>query len=719
MTYKWTELAATEQPRGPLADFSLNVMERFIAADLGLNGDDSVDEGRSNYDEQWWLALVTVARANGEISSLKISDLVTKAAEYRPEPLSDSLVIPGEYGPTFRSSTDLDVITIYARRDYLNAANASNGEESLGISSIMVSVPLESGTLNPSAVPFLPPDLDVQITPQTVVTAVIDHGIAIAHDLFRRENAAGDLVLSRVDFFLDMDGVPDPDALVKSTVGRVWTRAEIEVVLKDNFYNGLLDEAAAYRELGLINRQTRSLNTCAHRVSHGTHVTGLASGYPAADDTGAERRIIAVQLPTRLVANTLGFGLEQALEQALLFIAGQMAHYKIGNAVYDPPLVMNFSFGNFMGPHDGTGEVERVIDTVLTNMAATSNRPRLLLLPSGNGNLSRCHAVINLTNAAPAEDLDWVLQPADRSASILSVWLPLMTPVPDGTVTLEITVPGFDIPHTLTAGMTPSYTLLTDTDPQGNDLIIGIVVYLPPRAPTFRGLYMVLVAPTDHPMNVRPVAPSGNWTLRIVKAAGVDELALKIWVQRDETLPGFPEFGRQSYLSDTLYQRFDRPGGTVIVEDPVSHDSPVYRAGMINGIACGNLPAVIAGYVRSDCKMAAYSAGGPTLNADRLTGPDASAVSDDSVALRGVLSAGSSSGSRVSMNGTSVSTPQVARWAANQIALSPTTLFTRANVVAKALADDPPSQGKPSAFRIGGGRMNLDTVFGELRWSDQ
>lgn len=136
---------------------------------------------------------------------------------------------------------------------------------------------------------------------------------------------------------------------------------------------------------------------------------------------------------------------------------------------------------------------------------------------------------------------------------------------------------------------------------------------------------------------------------------------------------------------------------------------------MINGIGCGDLPAVIAGYVNSDGKMATYSAGGPTLNISRLFGPDASAVSDDSVALHGVLSAGSSSGSRVSMNGTSVSTPQVARWAADQMAAAPNVSFGRADVFAQALADDPYQPDKPAPTRTGGGRLRLPSVFGELR----
>ncbi|MBT3143184.1 S8 family serine peptidase [Ruegeria litorea] len=713
MAYEWKELALEDQPRNPLADFALNVMARFTAAEIGLSNEHRPMDRSSDFDQQWWLALVSVT------PGLSIAGLMERAADFLPPDHPGSLVIPGEYSEDFRNRQDIDVITLYARRDYLNAANAANGAEQLGIETLLVSTPLESQTLSSPAEPFTPPDLKVPVTPNTVVTAVIDHGVAIAHDLFRRKDINGDLVLSRVDFFLDMDGTPDPNAPVPSTIGRVWTGPEINEILKNNLHNGLLDDAAVYRDLGLIDWKTRPFNACAHRLSHGTHVTGLASGYDASDADGLERRIIVVQLPTRLVANTLGFGLEQAIEQAMSFISQQLVHFQVDEVEQQMPLVVNFSFGNFMGPHDGTGEVSRSIDTIMSNMEASSNRPRLLMMPSGNGNLSRCHAVINLTQAAPTAELDWQLQPADRSASILSVWLPVMTPVKDNTVTMQVTVPGFDTPRTLTAGMTPSYNWLTEQDHLGNTIILGLVVYQPPVAPTARGKFTIAVVPTDNPMRVGLVAPSGDWKLQFVKGNAVDKLSLNIWVQRDETLPDFPEFGRQSYLSDPSYTRFNVPGGKVISEDPVAHASPVRRAGMINGIACGNLPAVIAGYVSSDGRMSAYSAGGPTLNGFRLTGPDASAVSDDSVVLHGVLSAGSNCGSRVSMSGTSVSTPRVARWVADQFAQSPTTPFGRGNVVAKALNDDPPSPHKPSAFRTGGGRMELRNIFGSLRWPGQ
>ncbi|WP_294223460.1 S8 family serine peptidase [uncultured Shimia sp.] len=714
MTITWTDLSRSQQPRDLLTYFALNAMQRFFEADRDFVNETPVGLDPVDYEDQMWLALVSVAKTANNERSWSLQDLLNKAGDYDPPLPEGAVIIPGEYDLSYRERTDLDVVSIYAKRAYLNAANAADGERRLGIASITTCAPLDRRSLHLSSDPFAPRTVTQSISSEAVVTAVIDHGIAIAHDLFRREEN-GKLALSRVDFFLNMDDVSQTSGLLQASLGRVWTRSEIETVLEKHLHNGLLDEAEVYRELGLINWQDRPFNSCAHRVSHGTHVAGLAAGYDADEPVGDDRRIIAIQLPTSVVRNTMGFGIETTIEKALEFVAEHIQNYEQDGEPVTPPLVINFSFGNFLGPHDGTGVVSRAIHAALADMSQATNRPRLLLLPSGNGNLSRCHAVIELTEQAPEKEIDWELQPSDRSASVLSIWLPLMPDIPDAALSLSITLPGESEAHTITVGMVPRFTLINRTAPGGGEVVIGIVIYCPPQAPTFRGQIMIVALPTDNPKDVRPVAPFGNWTLRFAKREGVGPLKLNAWVQRDETLPGFPEFGRQSRLSDQNYPRFKLPSGKTLDEDLSSRPSLVRRAGMINGIGCGTLPAVIAGYVNSDGKMATYSAGGPTLNISRLFGPDASAVSDDSVALHGVLSAGSSSGSRVSMNGTSVSTPQVARWAADKMAAAPNVSFGRADVFAQALTDDPYQPDKPAPTRTGGGRLRLPSVFGGLR----
>ncbi|HEX4894332.1 MAG TPA: S8 family serine peptidase, partial [Hyphomicrobiaceae bacterium] len=132
-----------------------------------------------------------------------------------------------------------------------------------------------------------------------------------------------------------------------------------------------------------------------------------------------------------------------------------------------------------------------------------------------------------------------------------------------------------------------------------------------------------------------------------------------------DTAYGFPTAGRQSYFDDPSYERRDWKGHVVLTDKP---DSPVKRRGTLNAIATGDDPRIIVmgGYVLSTGRAADYSSSGPTSGT--RTGPDALAMSDRTPVLGGVLAAGTRSGSRVAMNGTSVAVPSVTRMIARELA---------------------------------------------------
>jgi hypothetical protein len=138
------------------------------------------------------------------------------------------------------------------------------------------------------------------------------------------------------------------------------------------------------------------------------------------------------------------------------------------------------------------------------------------------------------------------------------------------------------------------------------------------------------------------------------------------WIQRDETPYGYRRRGRQSRFEDPDYVRFDAYGYP-LEEDPENHKSYIRRSGTLNAIATGAATVAVAGYRYSDGLPATYSASGPEatdsakLNSGFRRSPDAMAVSDDSVTCRGVLAAGTRSGSVAAMNGTSVAAAYVTR----------------------------------------------------------
>lgn len=718
MSFDWKKMGPDELVRDAELEFRVNMMKRFTAANLGLvTGNDGLhgDALRTridrDYDGLWWMAVVEVAGNEDTDRNWTINELLDLADA---QDLLENVIVPGEYGEAVRANEPQTFVTLFVQRKYIERANKSDGETALGVLSMSVTGPVTPGVPAPIGAPLEPGSKPVKVGPETVLVAVIDYGIAIGHDLFRREGPTGELDISRVAFFWDMDGVSSPDAELPSSFGRIWTQNEIKEKLKNNIQNGLLDEAGFYREIGLVDWSRSVLKPCAQRVSHGTHVTGLAAGYPAEEEQGKDRKIIAVQLPGWAVHDPTGDRLDVPLERALDFIAARLGQFQVPGTGKKPPIVINFSFGNFAGPHNGRGLIEQVIETALAQMAADFGNPQLMTLPSGNGNLARCHAEFILTDAEDTERINWQVQPDDLSPSMLQVWMPVLPAIPDGAVSLTLMAPGAAGSATVQAGAVPMQAKLTEDNED-----LAIVSFRPPNDPGEPGLFEVMVVSTGHPLNVGPVAPAGAWHLSFSKPPGIEDLSMSLWVRRDERLPGFPEFGRQSYLVDPRYGRFAEPGGKELDDDPAGHSGPVRRAGTISGYACGDTPAVIAGYVRSTGRMADYSAGGPTLNDQRPTGPDASAVSDDSDVLGGVLSAGSSSGSRVALNGTSVAAPQVARKAADLMAAAPDQPLTRQDIAQLALDDDPPAPGKPRTRRTGGGRLRLPNLFGKLRWSVQ
>lgn len=139
---------------------------------------------------------------------------------------------------------------------------------------------------------------------------------------------------------------------------------------------------------------------------------------------------------------------------------------------------------------------------------------------------------------------------------------------------------------------------------------------------------------------------------------------------RDDTIPGFSDNGRQSYILDPDQDQRDHRGMPT-AEDPQDASDGLRRAGTLNALTTCGEPNVITvgaaterlGTTKTEYTASLYSATplpeGSPLNLNERV--DRSAVADRSPVLRGVLAAGTLSGSRVAMGGTSAAAPQVVR----------------------------------------------------------
>jgi hypothetical protein len=504
----------------------------------------------------------------------------------------------------------------------------------------------------------------------TVVIGVIDDGIAFANRRFRRSDGK-----TRIEAFWQQGAVPATPHTVD--VGRELVKTQIDQLLQDHTHHGFLDEAELYREAGLVDFGEPGHKAAAWRAAHGTHVLDLAAALePGADERS--RPIIAVELPTAAVADTSFELLTQPILAAIAYIMNRAA--LLTPAGEDPlPVVICFSYGMYAGPHDGTHPVEQAFDLLIED----DPDRRAIVLPSGNSHLERCHA--SIVFPAPPEvevALPWRVLPDDRTPSSVEVWLPYAgnPGQPPSRVRLAL-VP----PHGL-AGNAPPVWLGEDqtakleiVDTAGRVLAAACYTFV--EGLTQRGVFTIELQPTARLAPFDPTlaeAPAGVWTIRLARQNLPADARLEAWIQRDDAPYGYPIRGRQSYFDAPRYVRYDFRGEPVDEDDHdeqvAAGDVPIRRDAQLNAIASGDHVLVAGSWQRRENRVAPYSAGGPVtpragdaLDETRRK-PDALAMSDDSRALRGVLAAGTASGSVVAFTGTSIAAPQLARKVANRLA---------------------------------------------------
>jgi hypothetical protein len=581
------------------------------------------------------------------------------------------------------------------------------------VSPLVLGPPLAPGTFGPD------PEIEPLGTPRgapepgTVVVGVIDDGFAFGHERFRLNNGG-----TRVEYIWLQDGV-SIGAGSSVDYGREYRKADqgaekgIDTLLSDCTTAGILDEDKLYRLTGVVDFTRDGHKTAAQRRAHGTHVMDLACG----DDPSKDRRdrpIVCVQLPWRSTADTSGSRLDPFVLDGIRYILDRADRIAIQRGCGPLPVVINFSYGIIAGPHDGTSALEAAIDEIVATRKQGSTSAALeVVLPSGNSHLTRAHAQMSFPNTNDVVNMRWRVLPDDRTSSFLEIWLPPRTGA--ARMVLTVTPPG---------GQTsPPLGELVDGEgfvwqPHGQPLCWVIYQFAP--APSPRGRFFVALLPTEFLDVPGELAPPGWWTIRLrnVSPGAVDPV--HAWIQRDDTPLGYPVRGRQSYFDESCYVRFDAQGREI--EEDAHHAQAalpchVKRAGLINAIATGAETIVAGGYLRKELRFARYSAGGTPDPAFRR--PDAALVSDDSKVHAGVLAAGSRSGSRVAINGTSVAAPQLARWVADQLAAG--NPGDRAAVCAKAQLDEGVLPVWKPAFqpeRGGCGRMLRDSAFPRERFWD-
>lgn len=490
------------------------------------------------------------------------------------------------------------------------------------------------------------------------VLGVIDGGLAVANTAFR---AAGGR--TRVKHFWRQEnayggpwpGSPDHHRVPLDPAragptppdmgyGHALSGRAIDDAIARFTRNGLLDEDALYRRLQLWD--------LARSVSHGTHVCGLVTApggllHPDLNDFASHCPIIAVQLDWANVRDTSGGALNVSVMDAL--------HFIVSHCSDDARIVVNVSWGNLAGPHDGSS----VLEAAMTELVERLGGRLQITVPAGNAYQSRTHANAAL---APGESLElsWRVQPDDRTQSFLEIWLP------ERAQDVRITVAPPDRPAqaiTLAAGESGMWV-------ERPDVPVWSLIYPRTTALGTHGTCALLaLEPTFSRHPRRALAPFGAWKITLVNR-GNAPVVFDAYVERDDIALGMNTGARQSYFEDRHYDTQGNLDGWV---DRPGNPTPIRRSGSFNSLATGPGTVSVGGTRAADtgpqplARFARYSPRKPDPDAARPQRrgvkkvPDTLAPSDDNPALWGLRSTGSLSGSTARLVGTSAAAPQEAR----------------------------------------------------------
>ncbi|MEO0945021.1 MAG: S8 family serine peptidase, partial [Pseudomonadota bacterium] len=238
------------------------------------------------------------------------------------------------------------------------------------------------------------------------VVGVIDSGIALAHERFRRIDGGTRFLsawLQGGDWRED-GAVPFGRELFRTEIDQLMFRAQVAGTIDESEFDRMAGSSQFPEALG--DRRPESSAT------HGTFVADLAAGYDLRDSTQDEHRrrlpIIAVGLPPNTSMGSSGNFLEFFAMHAIEYIIDRAD--RIWDACGLPkggafPIVINLSYGLQAGPKDGHMLIEQVIRAVNAE-SEKSGRPIRVILPAGNDLLSEGAAAFDLATGA-CDELDW------------------------------------------------------------------------------------------------------------------------------------------------------------------------------------------------------------------------------------------------------------------------------------------------------------------------
>jgi hypothetical protein len=479
------------------------------------------------------------------------------------------------------------------------------------------------------------------------VIGLIDGGLAFANANFLRNGRAR----TRYFWRQDQEGRGAPPAGLG--YGHELTASEIDAVIGQNSYGGLVDETAVYQHF----RMGVELNK---RLNHGTHVLDIACGprtvlaqiagtppspdappsWALAGDDASLCDIVGVQLDWDTVVDTSGGSMNVHIMDGLMYILSRCAP--------SARMAVNLSWGTLAGPHDGSSVLEAAMDQLISLECGRLQ----IVLPVCNNYQSRTHANVTLAKGEQAT-LHWRGQPGDSTQNFLELWLP------SGAhgVTVKVTPPGRPSLPALDWGESGTWNA-------DGDRPLCALIYPRSAATGANGTCALLaIAPTFAFQTSTATAPSGVWEIQIANTRP-SEVTIDAYVERDDEIIGVRTGARQSYFEDQWYDTSGNPGSFI---DHPGNPSLIRRSGNFNSIATGSLTTSVGGVRVAGSMWARYSPRSPDPDGSRperpgvVKIPAAHDFSDENAMLTGLRAAGTRSGGVARLVGTSDAAPQITR----------------------------------------------------------
>jgi hypothetical protein len=302
-------------------------------------------------------------------------------------------------------------------------------------------------------------------------------------------------------------------------------------------------------------------------------------------------------------------------------------------------VIVNVSYGQTTGPHNGTAELEQFMAAMTAEFDGTAGKPRLqVVLPAGNSRRTAAHVQFESTATARRTQWTWRVPPDNPVPVMAEVWVDTAH-APDITGVLSAPAPY--------VGQAPNIQLhqnATDTH---------WVIVIPPT--------LGVAPPSQTTPSSNGPALHGDWTLQLDFAQ--PGVAVHAYAARTDPNMGARPGARQSRFVDRAWERANSaaaaqsPGGVA-----AAAGSLVCPSGTLNGIATVEIAAgvhVAGGYRVLGKRCSPYSSGGPGRGARK--GPDYALPTDETPSLTGIPGAGTRSGCALRLVGTSTASPQLAR----------------------------------------------------------